>query len=115
MFSLYRFDESQTLNKERMIERSKGQKHEGPVVYWMNRDQRVLDNWALIRAQTRAMIKRVPLIVVFCIDPESDMTVREAGFMLRGLRQVERSAVLFECFLRILTTKQRSGTIEYSV
>jgi len=37
----------------------------GPVVYWMQRDQRSQDNWALLFAQDLALSKDVPLIVLF--------------------------------------------------
>jgi len=39
----------------------------GPVIYWMNRDQRVADNWALLEAQAKASELKQPLIVVFCV------------------------------------------------
>lgn len=42
----------------------------GPVIYWMSRDQRTRDNWALLYAQERAMQSRVPLMVIFCLVPE---------------------------------------------
>ncbi|NJD55121.1 MAG: deoxyribodipyrimidine photo-lyase [Nitrospirae bacterium] len=60
----------------------------GPVVYWMSRDQRAADNWALILAQELALQAKVPLIVVFCLVPEFlNATVRHYGFMLRGLEE----------------------------
>ncbi len=37
----------------------------GAIVYWMSRDQRVLDNWALIFAQQLAIDKNQPLVVIF--------------------------------------------------
>ncbi|MCK7528985.1 MAG: deoxyribodipyrimidine photo-lyase [Ignavibacteriales bacterium] len=39
------------------------------MVYWMSRDQRVGDNWALLYSQGLAMGLKVPLIVVFCLVP----------------------------------------------
>ena len=38
-----------------------------PVAYWMSRDQRVCDNWALIFASQLADKKRGALIVFFCL------------------------------------------------
>ena len=35
------------------------------VLYWMVRDKRVCDNWALLEAQKKAIENKVPLIVVF--------------------------------------------------
>lgn len=61
----------------------------GPVVYWMSRDQRVADNWALIHAQNLALERQAPLIVVFALAPSFlGATIRQYGFMLRGLAQV---------------------------
>ena len=39
----------------------------GPIIYWMNRDQRVDDNWAMLEAQAKAIEISQPLIVVFCV------------------------------------------------
>jgi deoxyribodipyrimidine photo-lyase len=61
----------------------------GPVVYWMSRDQRVSDNWALLHAQQLALQGNVPLAVVFTLAPAFlGATVRQYGFMLHGLEQV---------------------------
>jgi deoxyribodipyrimidine photo-lyase len=62
----------------------------GPVVYWMSRDQRVNDNWALVYAQSLAIEYQVPLIVVFCLVPEFlDACVRHYAFMIKGLKEIE--------------------------
>lgn len=64
---------------------------DGPVVYWMQRDQRVADNWALHHAQEQAIAMRHPLVVVFCISPGSlGATIRQYGFMIGGLSVVAR-------------------------
>lgn len=63
----------------------------GPVVYWMSREQRVADNWGLYHAQQLALERRVPLLVVFTLaDGFLGATVRQFGFMLRGLEQVQQ-------------------------
>ncbi|MBN2415200.1 deoxyribodipyrimidine photo-lyase [bacterium] len=60
----------------------------GPVVYWMSRDQRARDNWALLYAQEKAVEFRAPLHVVFCLVPEFLGALdRQYRFMLHGLRQ----------------------------
>ncbi|MBM4285204.1 MAG: deoxyribodipyrimidine photo-lyase [Deltaproteobacteria bacterium] len=64
----------------------------GPVVYWMSRDQRVHDNWALLHAQSLASGRRQPLAVVFCLAPEFlGAAWRQYAFMLKGLREVEET------------------------
>ncbi len=40
------------------------------MAYWMNRDQRVQDNWAMLYAQKLALQERLPLHVVFCLAPK---------------------------------------------
>ncbi|MDO8265494.1 MAG: deoxyribodipyrimidine photo-lyase [Candidatus Saccharibacteria bacterium] len=60
------------------------------VVYVMSRDQRVADNHALLAAQKHALAKELPLVVVFCLNPNVGVRAREHyQFMLDGLKQVE--------------------------
>lgn len=62
----------------------------GPVVYWMSRDQRADNNWALIYAFQLAMEKQTSVAVVFCLVPEFlNAAIRQYGFMLKGLKEVE--------------------------
>jgi len=64
----------------------------GPVAYWMSRDHRAADNWALLFAQETALRHTLPLIVVFCLtDSFLGATLRQYGFMLRGLEKVSKS------------------------
>ncbi len=63
---------------------------DGMIVYWMSRDQRLRDNWALLYAQELALSTEQPLAVVFCLVPEFlDATWRQYGFMLKGLIELE--------------------------
>lgn len=41
----------------------------GPVLYWMARDGRVEDNWAMIFSQKLAIKFEVPLHVCYCLVP----------------------------------------------
>ena len=62
----------------------------GSVVYWISRDQRVHDNWALIYAQKIAKEKKKPLVVLFILVSDfMGATIRQYGFMLKGLQEVE--------------------------
>lgn len=59
-------------------------------MYWMSRDQRAQDNWAALYASQLAERQQVPLVVVFNLVPRFlEATVRQFGFLLRGLREVE--------------------------
>jgi len=67
-----------------------GKPLQGPVIYWMSRDQRANDNWALLTAQQYALERKSPLIVVFCLVPEFlGATIRQYAFMLKGLQETE--------------------------
>jgi deoxyribodipyrimidine photo-lyase len=64
----------------------------GGITYWMSRDQRVEDNWALLYAQELARKHGVGLSVVFCMVPSFlGATMRMYDFMLTGLEEVESS------------------------
>ncbi|XP_029472371.1 LOW QUALITY PROTEIN: deoxyribodipyrimidine photo-lyase-like [Rhinatrema bivittatum] len=59
------------------------------IIYWMSRDQRVQDNWAFLYAQRLALKQNIPLHVCFCLEPTFlDSTIRQFGFMLKGLQEV---------------------------
>lgn len=78
------------VNEKRIRILQKGNATNGPVVYWMSRDQRAHDNWALLFAQQLALENRKPLIVLFNLVPNFlEATIRQYGFMLKGLMEVE--------------------------
>ncbi len=82
------------INSKRISEISEGIIKPGIVVYWMQRDQRVQDNWALLYSQEEAIKKQVPLVVIFNLVPNFlGATIRQYGFMLRGLEQVEKELI----------------------
>ena len=61
------------------------------ILYWMSRDQRVQDNWALLYAQKLALKQNLPLYVCFCLVPTFlNATIRQYYFMIEGLKQVEK-------------------------
>jgi len=62
------------------------------VLYWMSRDCRVQDNWALIHAQRLAVAEKLPLHVAFClVVPKSELaTARHYAFLLKGLEEVAK-------------------------
>ena len=78
------------MNDDRLRILRKGMDGKGPVVYWMSRDQRSEDNWSLIFAQEEALERKSPLAVIFCLLPKFlEATIRQYGFMLKGLQEVE--------------------------
>jgi len=71
------------------------QPRNGAVIYWMSRDQRVRDNWALLYALELARTAHVAVAVVFCLVSEFlNAAMRQYGFMLRGLEEVENDLAI---------------------
>lgn len=61
------------------------------VSYWMFRDQRLDDNWALICAQKFALQHKCPLYVTFYLMSHYSVAgLRQYEFMLKGLQQIEK-------------------------
>ena len=59
------------------------------VLYWMIRDKRVNDNWALLEAQKIALKNNVPLIVCFnYYNKYSQANNRHYQFLFDGLKEV---------------------------
>jgi deoxyribodipyrimidine photo-lyase len=80
------------VKRERIKVLREGQEAPGPVIYWMSRDQRISDNWALIFAQDLAVARNEPLAVVFCVVTEFlNAAMRQYKFMFAGLKEVERT------------------------
>ena len=62
------------------------------VLYWMVRDKRANDNWALIEAQKIAIDNNVPLEVCFNINNNySESNLRQYEFLFKGLQEVEKT------------------------
>lgn len=78
----------------------------GPIVYWMSRDQRTKDNWALIFAQEQALEKKVPLLVIFSLYPKyKNINLRQIDFMFKGLQVVEKNLKKLNIPFILLTGK----------
>lgn len=62
----------------------------GPIVYWMNRDQRIDDNWALVHAYELAQKHNENLIVIFNLHTGFlGGRARQHRFKIQGLKEVE--------------------------
>jgi deoxyribodipyrimidine photo-lyase len=74
------------INTGRIRVLKKGISGKGPVVYWMSRDQRVHDNWALLYSVQLAEEYSKDLLIVFTLSPSFEGAgIRQYGFMLKGL------------------------------
>nr|WP_321500309.1 deoxyribodipyrimidine photo-lyase [uncultured Dethiosulfovibrio sp.] len=79
------------VNPDRVRVLKEGERGPGPIVYWMSRDQRVRDNWALLKAQELALEMKRALEVVFCLTEDfPGSSLRHHGFMLKGLEEVSK-------------------------
>lgn len=100
------------------------------IVYWMMRDMRTIDNWALLFAQSLAVQKEVPLRVVYALPPPPDveaaegedgappcpadmpMTERHGSFLLDGLKVVANELAMVEVPFDVLCPSSRSAVGE---
>ncbi|KAJ6712342.1 DEOXYRIBODIPYRIMIDINE PHOTOLYASE [Salix purpurea] len=79
-------------------EGSKRQVGDGPVVYWMFRDQRLRDNWALIHAVDQANRSNVPL------QSRIEETLQIPFFLFQGEAEETIPAFLRDCGASLLVT-----------
>ena len=80
------------MNLKRIRTIKSGKPKKGHVAYWMSRDQRVEDNWALLFARGIALGANVPVVVVFCLQNVLLGDVRRHyEFMLKGLLEVDNT------------------------
>lgn len=78
------------MNKKRIRQLNDHPMKDGTIIYWMQREHRVNDNWALLYAQELAKENKTDLAVIFCLRTKSiDFTERLITFMLDGLKEVE--------------------------
>ena len=91
------------LHPERVHLLKDGTPGTGPVVYWMSRDQRIRDNWALLHAQNLALQHQVPLLIAFCLVPEFlEAATRQYEFMIQGLAETARESLSLHIPFRLL-------------
>lgn len=92
------------MNIKRVKQQKEAAHASGPVIYWMQRDQRVKDNWALQFAIEKAKELNQLVVVAFCLVPTFlDATIRQYGFMLSGLKEVEESLIKLNIAFYLLT------------
>lgn len=77
------------MNTRRTRQLKQGRHGTGPILYWMHRDHRVQDNWALNFAALLARGAEAPLVAIHCLDPT--YPVARPGhfrFLIEGLAGV---------------------------
>lgn len=74
------------MQRERTLQT--GKLGEGPVVYWLSRDQRAQDHDGLVFAQLKSIELNRPLVILFVLAPRFlGAAVRQYDFMLKGLQE----------------------------
>ena len=65
----------------------------GPILYWMNRDMRLQDNWALLHAYQIAVKYKTEVIICYNLDPQFlGGTYRQLDFKIGSLKQLHKDA-----------------------
>lgn len=95
------------VDKTRIRQLNNGVMGTGPIVYWMNRDQRAQDNWALLYAQELATKHKQALVVVFNLDTNFLGGGRHLAFKIGGLREV--AAVLESKDIPFIIVSEEKG------
>lgn len=84
---------SPIVNTERIRILREGKSIDGPVIYWMHRDMRAHDNWALLYAQELALAKNQSIRVGMVLRRDLEghhITKRTFDFMAGGIIEVAR-------------------------
>ncbi len=65
----------------------------GPIVYWMDRDMRLQDNWALLHALELATLRKTSLVIVYnLVIGFLGGTARQWHFKRKALEELRRDA-----------------------
>lgn len=65
----------------------------GPILYWMHREQRLQDNYTLLEAQAQAIAQKQSLVIVFCIGGEGFLvSKRQLQFMKQGFVELYKES-----------------------
>jgi len=80
-----------------------GSLNSGSVLYWMSRDQRTNDNWALIQSYNESLKRKTQLWVVFALSKNyTSANLRHYDFMINGLKEVSENLSKLNIHFRIL-------------
>ncbi len=102
------------INEKRVRLISKGIDKETAILYWMNRDQRVQDNWALLFAQEIALKNQAPLYVIFDVNSSlQQSTLRHTEFMLKGLENIDRDLMKLNIEFVVLTGESKTSVTNF--
>ncbi|MCB9000282.1 MAG: deoxyribodipyrimidine photo-lyase, partial [Bacteroidales bacterium] len=103
------------VRKERVQQLKKSNLKNGPVIYWMSRDQRAHDNWALQFARELSASLNQSMAVVFCLSPGfQSATLRQYNFMLKGLQECAKDLEKMQIPFYLLRGEPASELAKFS-
>lgn len=87
----------------------------GPVIYWLSRDQRANDNWAILAASEIALKSKEPLIVVFSlVNDYLGASPRQYDFMIKGLEELDKKLASYNIPFQILLGKPEETIVKFA-
>jgi deoxyribodipyrimidine photo-lyase len=100
------------MDQRRIRKLQQGTEGEGPVVYWMDREQRIFDNWALFACVRLAKQKGVGVEIVFHLDAALFRgTLRQLDFTCKSLAEVAEMAHSIGIPFRIIQGQNTANNI----
>ena len=82
------------MTHSRPLNNIQSSQNSGPILYWMDRDRRAHDNWALLHAQKIALEQKQSLLVCYTLPKTFlDSSWRHYDFMIKGLKETEKELV----------------------
>lgn len=86
----------------------------GPVLYWMDRDMRIKDNWALLAAVEIAKEKSEGVHIIYNLVPNFlGGTTRQLQFKCEGLQEIQDQAEALNIPFHVTTKEGAEGIEEY--
>ncbi len=83
----------------------------GPIIYWMNRDMRLNDNWALLHAQNLSIEQNQPLIIIYNLVTDFlGGESRQLNFKIEALKQLEQDSRKKNIPFIFLSSKQSDSS-----
>jgi deoxyribodipyrimidine photo-lyase len=80
------------MNQKRVVKLNTKDILRGPILYWMNREMRVQDNWSLLYAQELANNHKQPLVVVYNLVPNFlGGGKRQLAFKIEALKEIQKN------------------------
>lgn len=80
------------MNQKRVLKLNSKEVQKGPIIYWMNREMRVHDNWSFLYAKSLADEQKVPVVVVYNLVPGFlGGQNRQLAFKIKALEEIEES------------------------